>query len=113
MAGLKAFSLIESMVAMVILSIAFSGGTMIYLSVLKSQNIGERVNAIRLISEIEAETLSTQAYFDKAWEMENMHLKRSVKQTRTNPNLLHLSIEAADHNGTKLIQIDNFIIVER
>jgi Tfp pilus assembly protein PilV len=90
----KAATLIEVIVALVIITIIFGVSTMIYVNVLHSSYSHRQFNASLVVKEVCEETLATKRYFDEQADRKNVTITKTVSRYRDMLNIIHLHVEA-------------------
>ena len=110
---LKASTLIETIVAMLIITIIFSLAFSIILGIGKNANNMTRTKAYVLVGTIWQETQAQKAYFDKDFSFRTITIKRSVIETDLNPELITLKVSAFNSRGKKLFEKNELIDAKR
>jgi Tfp pilus assembly protein PilV len=93
---LKAASLLEVVIAMVIISIVFGVGMMTYMNILKSSFSVQQLNATLLLNKIVEETKQEQSFFDETITEENITVYKKASKYQGNDNLVLLELEVLD-----------------
>lgn len=110
MTKVKAATLIEVIVAMVMIMTVFGISMMIYLQVLHA-SISERQVRIGLIlKKIGEDTISSKRFFDETIEEDEFSIHKSIATYDNRENLIHLHLEIVD--GGKTITRDQLIVHE-
>src|SRR5688572_7097098 len=86
-------TLIEVIVALVIIMIIFGIAMMIYINVLNSSTSAGVANANLLLKEISEETIVTKRYFDEQINNNELIIVKSVKKYNNLEGLIHLHLE--------------------
>ena len=112
---LRAATLIESLIAMVIVMISFSAALMIYVNISKSDNNRQKLRAYLLLNEAAIETKANNAFYDEEIQSETMVIRKSVKSynpaySGENPKILLL--EAYDKSGKKIADRKELVITQ-
>lgn len=92
---LKANTLVETMVAMVIITTAFAVGMLIYINIVTGTGGTIKIKAHMLAKNTIANSLSNEAYIDQAWEIDNLKVQQAL-----------LDYNKSDQ--VKLLQVDVF-----
>lgn len=109
---LKASTLMESLIAMVILVVCLGVGTMIYTNVLGSDQERKQLHAT-LIANREAITIkSEQNYLDAEWQVDDWTVKKTVEKYNETENLFLLSIAVLDRDKKVIALRRELIFVE-
>ena len=94
---LKASSLVEIIVSIVIIMAAFMIGSIIFLQVMHNGRIYEKMNAIVKTNQLASETLSENKINDTLIEYQGLTLYRSASKGR-NKNRVMIEIISKDDN---------------
>jgi len=90
---LKAVSIIESLVALVILSITFGVGMMVYFNVLTNSAIPVRIKAIIIAEKVAHQTKVDKRYLNERLNIQNLHFNKTVKKYNYGESIYWLNIE--------------------
>lgn len=107
---LKAYTLIETIISMVIIMLVFSVAMMIFINVVKTDRIIERTDVFFKMNEILHESKMNQEYIDFTYEFENFDILRSNRRYRNSENLKQLTVKAFDKNGKQIAEKSELII---
>ncbi|HAF29361.1 MAG TPA: hypothetical protein DCG75_09980 [Bacteroidales bacterium] len=110
---LKASTLIETIIAMLIVTIAFSLALMLMLSISKNSNNSLKTKAYFLANEVLVKTKSEKTYFDQDFDYGNILIKKTVAEYENNEELFQLNISAYDVRNYKLVEQNELIIIEK
>ncbi len=106
---IKAATLMESLIAMVIIVLCLGVGTMIYTNVLNSDKQRIQLKAIGLLNRMAEHAKIEKNYLDSEQRLDDWNLKKTVEKYDQTENLYRLSIAAFDTTG-HLIAIRNELI---
>ncbi len=106
----KASTLLETLVAMVIIMLCFSIGTMVYVNVITSENMVQKVHANIVLQNLALKIKNENEFLDSEMEMDDFFIKRKINNYQFSDNLIHLSLLAYQKNG-KLVASHNEIIL--
>lgn len=106
---IKAATLIESLIAMVIIVLSLGVGTMIYVNVLNSDKQRLQLKAIGVLNRMAEQAKMEKNYLDAEQQLEGWNIKKTVDKYDQTENLYQLSITAFDTAG-HLIAIRNELI---
>ena len=112
MAKLKGNTLIEVLMAMVILLFCTSLGTSIYISVLQSQNTGERINTFLKLQDLSAKIEKEKDFLDKEWEESEFSFTKTCKPYKGNNSIIVLKLEAKNAGKKIVSEYKKIIFVE-
>jgi hypothetical protein len=108
----KASTLIEVVVAMVIMFITFGLGMMIYHNVLKSGINLQNIKADHLSSQIVEETIKARSYFDEEMELQDLLVKKRIGPYQNNSSLLLLEIQVFSKDAKLLAETSQLILAD-
>lgn len=101
---LKGSTLIETLVAMVIIIICFGIGLLIYVNVLASDNRYQKFHAFNLLKNLSLSIQQENNFLDGDFEVDNIILKKRVVKYPMATGLVQLSLSAYGKNGKLLAQ---------
>jgi Tfp pilus assembly protein PilV len=108
---IKAFSIIESMVAMVIVVLMFSLSAMVIANVTSTGITREKQDAYMLVQEMRNETFDKQRFIDEFTEVKGMIIEKTILDYSSAENLKVLLITATK-NEAQLFESKEIIKVE-
>jgi len=108
--SLKASTLMESLVAMVIIVVSLGVGTMIYSNVLNSDKQVLQLKATCILDQQAAQTKTEKSFLDDEKLLGNWKIKKKVDLYDQTKNLYQLTFSAFDGNG-QLIAIRKELII--
>ncbi|MCR6641070.1 MAG: hypothetical protein NVV82_19280 [Sporocytophaga sp.] len=109
---IKASSLIEVVVAMVVMVITFGVGMMIYHNILRSGINLQNVKAEMLLSKISEETIRSRSYFDEDINEGELIVRKKVGKYQNNALLLLLEIQVYSKEEKLLAESNNLILAD-
>ncbi|MBO9702110.1 MAG: hypothetical protein J7604_18015 [Sporocytophaga sp.] len=109
---IKASSLIEVVVAMVVMVITFGVGMMIYHNILRSGINLQNVKAEMLLSRIAEETVRSKSYFDEDIKEGELIVRKKVGKYQNSTSLLQLEIQVYSKEEKLLAEGNNLILVD-
>jgi Tfp pilus assembly protein PilV len=107
---ISASSLVEVIVALIIISIVFGISTMIYINVLNSTYSVKQLQHSMLLKAICEETINKKRYFDETIKSEDITVFKKVTKVTGYDKLLHLHVEIVEPNTYPSIYRDQLII---
>jgi hypothetical protein len=107
---IKGATLIEVIVAMVIVMTVFGISMMIYLHVLNSSMSERQVRIGLLLKRVGEDTISSKRFFDETFDEEGFSIRKSIAKYDNRDNLIHLHLEIVD--GGKIFSRDQLILHE-
>ncbi|MEZ5199161.1 MAG: hypothetical protein R2764_23100 [Bacteroidales bacterium] len=96
---LKAYTLMETIISMVIILFVFGIAMMIFINVIRTDRIVEKTDVFFKMNEILYETNSKKEYSDNIFEFGNFEIRRSVVKYRNFDKLKQVTVKAFDKNG--------------
>ena len=106
---IKAATLIESVVALTIISIVFAASLITFTSVTQSGNLNQKILAHQFIQAMAAETKTDKKYFEEEISKSDIKFIKTISLINEK-GLLKLSIKAVDKNGIQIEQYNEFLI---
>lgn len=111
MAKLKAFTILESMVAIVIVMIVFSISSLVIVNVGSSGMTRKKQNAYALVKELRNKTILENRLIDESIEMNNLLIEKTILDYSQNNELKVLLIEAFD-GKKKLFETKELVLID-
>jgi Tfp pilus assembly protein PilE len=109
--SLKASTLMESLIAMVILVVCLGIGTMIYTNVIGSDRERKQLHALLLANKEAIAVKSERNYLDSESQVDDWTIKKTVEKYNETENLFLLSITVLDRDK-KIISTRRELIIE-
>lgn len=106
---LKASTLIESLISMVLIVVCFSVAVMIYINVVDNDRQRTRLNAILILNEEALQIKKEKNFLDDEKTINNWILKKTVERYAETSNIYTLSLVIKDKEG-KIIATRNELI---
>lgn len=101
---LKASTLIEALVAMIIIVVIYTIGLTIFINVNKANNNRLKIEAFLQLEDIVANTKKEARYLDETYDLNNMKIEKIITKYDNNNNLNLLQI--------KVLTKDNKLLAE-
>lgn len=98
----QGFTLAEAVVSMIIIMACFSLSTMIYLNIIKSDNVSSKTKAFLEGNKVATETFQNHEFFDQDYELEEMTISRRIESYRNNDKLKLVLISVRNKEGKVL-----------
>lgn len=111
MMKLRASTLIETIVAMVLLLLCFVISMMIYENVLDSENNRLKLSALLLMNNEAILTKKEKNYLDEEITFNDMKFKKTIYKYQNSEKLYVLTLTAYDKNHHKIIERNELIIM--
>ena len=105
----KASSLIESLIAMVIIVVCFSIAVMIYVSIMDSDQQRKKMKAILWMNEEVIKIKRSANYIDNEINAKGWTLKKTVEQFEGTENVFVISLAVKDKEGETIAKRNELI----
>lgn len=100
---IKCSTLVETLVAMIIVMLSFGIGLMIYLNITQSEGFSQKIKARLQMNQISVETIEKNLLMDEEYKKETIKIKKTIKPYEPDsPNLKLILLEAFDGTGKKI-----------
>ena len=106
---LKAATLIESLIAMIIIVMSLAIGTMIYANVLASDKQRIQLKAMFILNNEAQQTKTEKTFLDSEKKLDDWNIKKTVNRYDQTENLYRLTVSISDKDG-KIIASRNELI---
>jgi len=110
MRQIKASSLLETIVAMVILLTVFSISIVVIQNVLRTASMGDRTNSYFILEEELYKTIQSKKYFNEEIEKDQFKVSKQVFDSELSDSLLVIDLKAIDKKGVVLTSIRETIL---
>lgn len=107
--NLKASSLVEVIIAMVVITLVFGLTLVIYLNVVRSSSLFPKLKASSLLDQVALQTKTEKRFFEETLETGGYHIHKQVSIYRGNERLLLIRLQATDPEGTVLAERNELI----
>ena len=108
---LKAATLVETIAASVIVTLAFGIGLVIFMNLLRSSNARQEMNARMVVNELAVETKQYQRWIDETIDAPPFTVQKTVSPYAQAANLQVLHLKATDKQGKVLHERKEIIFV--
>jgi hypothetical protein len=105
----KGATLMEALVAIIVVMLGFVMGTMVYISVMDSDKGFRKLEAASMVREIVAETKSGDNFIEGKITRDSITVVKSIVSYPNVPSLMVLSIDAFDIKGYRLCTYNEII----
>lgn len=96
---IKAFTLIESLISIVIIMSVFFIGMMIMVNVIKADKHHQRLKANMLINQVYINTLADKTFSNESFAQDNLTIEKQIHSCPFAEHLLTLIISVKDGRG--------------
>jgi hypothetical protein len=107
---IKASSLLESLIAMTLITIVFLLTTQLFVNVVGSGFSLAKFNAELVLDDVAIELSGSKSHFDAAFERSNLKIIKKVVKYKDSENLLYVNLQAFDMENTKLAERRELIL---
>jgi hypothetical protein len=108
---MKGGTLLETLVALVILAFCFSLSAMIFVSVLNSSGNSKLLHATAQLNEISMQTQKSGNYLDEEIQTDEFKFLKKIHKRENTKNLIELKITAYDNTGHLVAERKELMIV--
>lgn len=108
---IKASSLIEVIVAMVIMSLSVMTGGMIYLNVIGSSHYVQEMEAELYLQQLIVKIEKEQEFVDKTYETDHFFVVTSFTPYQGKENLIQLNLTAENNQNKQLASIKKLLLI--
>lgn len=112
MVKINASTLIEVIVAMVVLSISFSIGLMIYFNILSGSGSFRAFETNLILKQIATETITNKSYIDEDITNNNLTIHKSLTPYKTSKKVYILELSAVDNDNKEQGNYKQLILSE-
>lgn len=107
---ISAFSLIEALVAMVIIMISFGIGMMVYFNIIKSEKSQIKLQATINSENIFIETRQLKSYENDEYHYKNHNIIKTVTNYGNSNNLYLVTLNVVDKNQKEVTSFNEIMI---
>jgi hypothetical protein len=87
---------VETLAALVLVTLAFGAGAMIYLNVLSTSNIAVKEKAHLILEQVSQTTISTERYVSEELIEQQFRIEKTIQPYRNNAKVYLLQLNAFD-----------------
>lgn len=106
---LPAFTIAESITAMVIIMLSFGTGMMIYFNILTSEKLVAKNNAYLTLAEILAQTKSEEQYIDEQFEVDHLIIEKKIIEYKQGESAHIIQLKAFNSKNDKLAELKEIV----
>lgn len=106
----RASTIIEVLISMVIIMVIFGMAMMIYANVIRSSLSVKKVNAEAILNEILTNDEKTNDNSTQVLNIDDFRIEQVVKPYNSDNNLMEIDLVAYDANGQKITELHKVII---
>lgn len=110
MSRIKASSLLETIIALMVIMIVFGIAMTIYVNVMKNSTSLSELKASLKLEELARETKEKKSYFDESFNDESTLIEKKVKKYNDREGLLLLDFQAYDKTNKRLAERKEIIL---
>jgi hypothetical protein len=109
---LKATTIIESMIAMIIIVICFGIGTMIFNNILSSDKHRQELKAMLYLNQEAIEIKKEKIFLDNEKQIGEWTIKSKIEKYEQTENLIKLELLAINSKGKIIAKRNELIVIE-
>ena len=110
---IRASTIVESIIAILIVTIAISLALVLIINIGKNSNNSLKTKAYILANDMLVQTKAENEFLDEEFNYGNLIIKRTVNEYEKNEELFQLNIIAYDLKNTILYEHNELIIIEK
>ena len=109
---LKAYTLVETIIAMVIIMLVFSIAMMIFVNVMKTERVVRQAEVFFKINEVLNQTKLKKEYVDLTYSFDDYEIQQTIIPYNESNKIKQLTVTAFDSNGKQIAQKIELVIDE-
>lgn len=109
---LKASTLLESMVAMMIVMMCLGFFSMIYVNIMNSDNNRQKLKISLLLKTIANQTIKESKFIDEQIKQGDITIEKKIETYENTSNLKLIKLTANNENGNTINQYKQLVIVQ-
>ena len=109
---IKASSLLETIVALLVVMTVFGIAMTIYINVLRNSDSLSTLKAIQTLEQVAAETKTKRSYFDESFRVDEIMVEKSFIQYQHNEDLWLMDLKAIDPLNKTIATRKEILITE-
>jgi len=109
---LKASTLLESLIAMIIIVVCFGVATMIYSNVLDSDKQRLQLKAILVLNQEAIETKIEKKFLESEKQIGDWTIRKTVEKYPQTENVYSISLSVIDRNGKVIATHNELMLIE-
>jgi hypothetical protein len=109
---LKAGTLLESTIAMVLIIVCFGIGTMVITNVLSNDHSHNAYRAKNILNDISFKIQTTKKYIDENELVQGFKIQKTFEKYLGADNILQMTLRAVDNNEKIIYEHHELIIIE-
>lgn len=112
MVKINSSTLVEVIVAMVVLAIAFSIGIMIYFNIISGSGSYRAFETNLILKQVASETIRNKSYIDESLEINDLTIHKAVSAYNGSKKVMVLELRAVDQNQKEHAVQKQLILIE-
>ncbi len=109
---LKASSLAETLVAMVIVMLSFGIATLVFSNVTRSSSLPQKIKAETMLKGIAIRSKQEKLFLDATFQSAGMEIRKKISPYAGSSRLSLMSLEARDASGREICSHNELVFVE-
>lgn len=110
---IKGSSLLETLIAIVLMVVSFSVATMIIINVLASDRGRMKMHATLELEKLYIQTIHEKSYINSTVESGKIKLVKTIEPYKGSSNLYQITLTAVQENGQNLSEIKKLILITK
>lgn len=110
---IKGSSLLETLIAIVLMVVSFSVATMIIINVLASDRGRLKMHAMLELENMYISTIKEKTYINSTVESGKMKLIKSIEPYKGSAILYKITLLAVQENGQTLAEIEKLVVIQK
>lgn len=109
---LKGGTLVETLVAMVVIMLSFTIAVIIFSNVIRSSSFPRKVKAETLLKDLAARSKADNIFLDASFQYNGMQINKKVSPYAGSMGLSMLNLEAVDADGKRIAVFNELVLTE-
>jgi len=110
---LRASTLLETLIAIVLILICFAIATMVLVNIMQSDNGRLKFHAQTELQAVYLKTIEDKEYIDATIDYEAFHIQKTIEPYRGAPNLYLLKLTATAESKQVLGELKKILLIEK
>ncbi|MGZ3919072.1 MAG: hypothetical protein ACXVNM_01210 [Bacteroidia bacterium] len=112
MAKLSGNTLVETLIAMVIILFCTAMGASIYMNVLSGQNSVEKMKATGIAKECISSSVSEKKFLDESFIIDELKIEKSCASYKGNKDLIDIKVVVKNNEDKVILNIEQVLLNE-
>lgn len=107
---INGFTLVETIVSMIIVMSVFATGLMIMVNIMKSDNHKQRLEAMSILSEVYTRALAKPEFHNETVVYNNLEIVKTYETCEKSDRLINMQIEIKDSKGRTILSRNELLL---